>query len=187
MPDTTKVKIIALTSPDGTEIPCDIDVNRWEKAFGADNFIWNELCDRNTLTLKFSPELLRVVQWVRTNYGWIVDNVEGLSWYRSFETNQRIGGDPKSPHLKGLAVDIKCWYDRVYGKQVNPIHVAYAFQQAFIANGLKGGIGTYYKGYDKTDTNGYNHIDIRTYNNLYVCYNLGTLLRIDTLDELKIW
>ena len=65
--------------------------------------------------------------------------------------------------------------------------MAYAFQEAFKANGLKGGIGTYYKGYDKTDTNGYNHIDIRTYNNLYACYNLGTLLRIDTLDELKIW
>lgn len=187
MADITKVRIVAITSPYGEELPCDIIVGRWDKVETNGNFVWNELCDRNTLTLKYCPDMLRLNQWVRTNYEWVVDTTYGLRWYSTEESNDLIGGDPKSRHLKGYASDIKCWYDRVGGKQVCPLHVAYAYKEALKALDYKGGIGTYYKSYDGSKTGGYNHVDLRLENGYYVCYKLGTLIKIDSLDEIKAW
>jgi hypothetical protein len=187
MADVTKVRITAITSQYREELPCDILVNRWDKVEPNGNFIWNELCDRRTLTLKYCPDMLRVNQWVRTNYGWVVDTTDGLRWYSTEESNKLIGGDPNSRHIKGLASDVKCWYNRVRGNQVSPLHVAYAYKEAFKALGLKGGIGTYYKGYDGSTTNGYNHIDLDIANRYYVCYKIGELIKIDSLDMIKVW
>lgn len=185
MPDTTKVRIIGITSPYRPDIECDTNVNRWDEIIKGGNFQWNEICDHNELTLKFCPEFILVPQWVRTNKGWVV---EVLAGYRTKKTNDATpNADPNSIHMKGYAIDVKCWYDYVGGRQVNPIHVAYAFQEAFKALGLKGGIGTYYKGYDGSKTNGYNHIDLRTYTHYYVCMKAGNIKEIKSLDELFIW
>ncbi|HOM77671.1 MAG TPA: D-Ala-D-Ala carboxypeptidase family metallohydrolase [bacterium] len=177
------IKIIAIVNTDGVEMPCDISISG--EAWASKNFRWRELADRSTLTLKYCPQLLDIAQWVRSNTGWLVDTTQGLSWYRTKETNERIGGVPNSRHTRGLAFDCKCWVDYVGGEQVHPIHVAYKFQEAFRVHSLKGGIGTYMPLYNGS-SGGYNHIDIRSEDILYVCHTINELKSIKYLSDIKL-
>jgi len=71
------------------------------------------------------------------------------SAYRSVQHNKRIGGTPKSQHVKGLAVDI-----RVNGYTTKKL---YKLINKLIHNGTlkKGGLGLY-KGFVHYDIRGYN-------------------------------
>lgn len=172
-------EIVTLTK----SIPCGIVVNAQD--YVSENFRWIELADRSTMTLKFSPDLLRLVQYVRTEQNWVIDTTQGLSWYRTAEFNKQIGGVPTSRHIKGLATDLKCWIDRVGGRQVHPIHVAYAFQEAFKKLNYRGCIGTYLPLYDN-ESGGYNHIDLRETDVLYACYEKGILENINSLADIRV-
>ena len=96
-------------------------------------------CSDGSDPIFVSPELVMVLQKIRTHFG---KAVTITSAYRTPKKNKAVGGTAYSQHLYGMAADIKV-------KGVTPKEIA-KYVEKIMPNG--GGIGIY-------DT--FTHIDVR--------------------------
>ena len=96
-------------------------------------------CTDGTDPIFISPDLVKVLQKIRTHFG---KAVTITSAYRTPAKNKACGGTVYSMHLYGMAADIKV-------KGVTPKKVA-AYAEKLLPN--SGGIGIY---------NTFTHIDVR--------------------------
>lgn len=104
------------------------------------NFTVREFaCSDGTDTIFVSPELVKILQNIRTHFGKPVTINSG---YRTEAKNKNVGGAAYSQHKYGLAADITI-------SGVTPLEVA-QYAQTLLSN--SGGIGLY-----KTFT----HVDVR--------------------------
>jgi len=66
------------------------------------DFNLREFCDKRTGEVKICPKLIYICQKLRNRAGYLRIS----SGYRTKMTNEEIGGDEDSLHLKGMAVDL---------------------------------------------------------------------------------
>jgi len=66
------------------------------------DFNLREFCDNRTGEVKICPKLIYICQKLRNRAGYLRIS----SGYRTKMTNEEIGGDEDSLHLKGMAVDL---------------------------------------------------------------------------------
>lgn len=106
----------------------------------SDNFKVREFaCQDGSDPVFVSPELVKVLQKIRTHFGKAVTINSG---FRTASHNKKVGGATYSQHQYGTAADIQV-------KGVEPKKVA-AFAETLMPN--KGGIGIY---------GTFTHIDVR--------------------------
>lgn len=107
----------------------------------ATNFTVDEFaCNDGSDVVFISPELVTILQKVRTHFG---RAVKINSAYRTPAYNKKVGGATNSQHMQGIAADIKI-------NGVAPKKIA-AYLETLIPN--KGGIGIY---------STFVHVDVRS-------------------------
>lgn len=123
----------------GAEVKVYSKAKDGAKALSTNFKVREFACSDGTDTIFIHPELVTVLQKIRTHFGKAVNINSG---YRTEAKNKAVGGASYSQHKYGLAADIT-----VSG--VTPLAVA-QYAQTLLPN--KGGVGVY-----KTFT----HVDVR--------------------------
>lgn len=74
----------------------------------TEKFFVEEIYDKESdEVLVLTPQIIRQAQMMQQLRSWYNKPLNVSSWVRALKTNEKYNGNPNSPHLRGMATDIK--------------------------------------------------------------------------------